>query len=200
LTYGRPEPAIEAVAGAPALKTATLTVTVDYESDAPLSQNVSTRISNAATPSCSTRYIPLSMRSTTVSPFKGLDCPTTSTERSEKRQHCRGQLPPVFGFVQGKRSEVPPSKQQDQGNHQHDARESTPEPPPQNPRSLQMVACPGAILGWEPALSELGEQRRADKEANAEKDNFHHRAAHPLAIGSRVERTSLTSHPPQASA
>jgi hypothetical protein len=37
LTYGRPEPAIEAVAGAPAIKTATLTVTVDYESDAPLS-------------------------------------------------------------------------------------------------------------------------------------------------------------------
>jgi hypothetical protein len=37
LTYGRPEPAIEAVAGAPAIKAATLTVTVDYESDAPLS-------------------------------------------------------------------------------------------------------------------------------------------------------------------
>ena len=37
LTYGRPEPSIEAVAGAPAIKTATLTVTVDYESDAPLS-------------------------------------------------------------------------------------------------------------------------------------------------------------------
>jgi hypothetical protein len=37
LTYGRPEPAIEAVAGAPAIKSATLTVTVDYESDAPLS-------------------------------------------------------------------------------------------------------------------------------------------------------------------
>ena len=36
LTYGRPEPAIEAVAGAPAIKSATLTVTVDYESDAPL--------------------------------------------------------------------------------------------------------------------------------------------------------------------
>jgi hypothetical protein len=36
-TYGRPEPAIEAVAGAPAIKSATLTVTVDYESDAPLS-------------------------------------------------------------------------------------------------------------------------------------------------------------------
>jgi hypothetical protein len=37
LTYGRPEPSIEAVAGAPAIKTATLTVTVDYENDAPLS-------------------------------------------------------------------------------------------------------------------------------------------------------------------
>jgi hypothetical protein len=37
MTYGRPEPTIEAVAGAPAIKTATLTVTVDYESDAPLS-------------------------------------------------------------------------------------------------------------------------------------------------------------------
>jgi hypothetical protein len=37
LTYGRPEPAIEAIAGTPAIKTATLTVTVDYESDAPLS-------------------------------------------------------------------------------------------------------------------------------------------------------------------
>src|ERR671918_2530461 len=37
LTYGRPEPSIEAVAGAPAIKTATLTVTVDYESTAPLS-------------------------------------------------------------------------------------------------------------------------------------------------------------------
>jgi hypothetical protein len=37
LTYGRPEAAIEAVAGAPAIKAATLTVTVDYESDAPLS-------------------------------------------------------------------------------------------------------------------------------------------------------------------
>jgi hypothetical protein len=36
LTYGRPEPTIEAVAGAPAIKAATLTVTVDYESDAPL--------------------------------------------------------------------------------------------------------------------------------------------------------------------
>jgi len=37
LTYGRPEPAIEAVAGAPAVKAATLSVTVDYESDTPLS-------------------------------------------------------------------------------------------------------------------------------------------------------------------
>jgi hypothetical protein len=37
LTYGRPEPSIEAIAGAPAIKTATLTATVDYESDAPLS-------------------------------------------------------------------------------------------------------------------------------------------------------------------
>jgi hypothetical protein len=37
LTYGRPESAIETVAGAPAIKTATLSVTVDYESDAPLS-------------------------------------------------------------------------------------------------------------------------------------------------------------------
>ena len=37
LTYGRPEPAIEAVAGAPAIKGATLTVTVDYETSAPLS-------------------------------------------------------------------------------------------------------------------------------------------------------------------
>jgi hypothetical protein len=37
LTYGRPEPAIEAVTGAAAIKTATLTVTVDYESDGPLS-------------------------------------------------------------------------------------------------------------------------------------------------------------------
>ena len=36
VTYGRPEPAIEAVVGAPAIKSATLTVTVDYESDAPL--------------------------------------------------------------------------------------------------------------------------------------------------------------------
>ena len=37
LTYGRPEPAIEAVAGAPAIKTATLSVIVDYEAGAPLS-------------------------------------------------------------------------------------------------------------------------------------------------------------------
>jgi hypothetical protein len=37
ITYGRPEPAIEAVAGAPAIKSATLSVTVDYETDAPLS-------------------------------------------------------------------------------------------------------------------------------------------------------------------
>src|SRR5918996_1472767 len=36
LTYGRPEPAIEAVAGAPAIKAATLSVTVDSESDGPL--------------------------------------------------------------------------------------------------------------------------------------------------------------------
>ena len=36
LIYGRPEPAIEAVAGAPAIKAATLSVTVDYETDAPL--------------------------------------------------------------------------------------------------------------------------------------------------------------------
>ena len=37
LTYGRPEPSIEAVAGAPAIKAATLSVTVDYASDTPLS-------------------------------------------------------------------------------------------------------------------------------------------------------------------
>jgi hypothetical protein len=37
LTYGRPEPEIEAVAGAPAIKSVTLTVTIDYESDTPLS-------------------------------------------------------------------------------------------------------------------------------------------------------------------
>jgi hypothetical protein len=36
LTYGRPETSIEAVPGAHAIKSATLTVTVDYETDAPL--------------------------------------------------------------------------------------------------------------------------------------------------------------------
>ena len=36
LTYGRPETSIEAVSGAPAIKAATLSVTVDYETDAPL--------------------------------------------------------------------------------------------------------------------------------------------------------------------
>ena len=36
LIYGRPETSIEAVAGAPAIKSAPLTVTVDYETDAPL--------------------------------------------------------------------------------------------------------------------------------------------------------------------
>jgi hypothetical protein len=36
LTYGRPEPAIEAIIGAPAIKSATLTVSVDYETDTPL--------------------------------------------------------------------------------------------------------------------------------------------------------------------
>jgi hypothetical protein len=36
VTYGRPEPAIEAIAGAPAIKSATLSVTVDYETSAPL--------------------------------------------------------------------------------------------------------------------------------------------------------------------
>jgi hypothetical protein len=36
LTYGRPGTSIEAVSGAPAIKSATLTVTVDYETDAPL--------------------------------------------------------------------------------------------------------------------------------------------------------------------
>jgi hypothetical protein len=36
LTYSRPEASIEAVSGAPAIKSATLTVTVDYETDAPL--------------------------------------------------------------------------------------------------------------------------------------------------------------------
>ena len=37
LTYARPESGIEAVSGAPAIKNATLTVTIDYESTAPLS-------------------------------------------------------------------------------------------------------------------------------------------------------------------
>jgi hypothetical protein len=37
LTYGRPEAAIEAVPSAPAIKSATLAVTVDYETAAPLS-------------------------------------------------------------------------------------------------------------------------------------------------------------------
>src|ERR671919_729635 len=36
LTYGRPEASIEAIAGAPAIKTAMLTVSVDYQADAPL--------------------------------------------------------------------------------------------------------------------------------------------------------------------
>jgi hypothetical protein len=36
VTYRRPEPSIEPVAGAPAIKSATLTVTIDYETDAPL--------------------------------------------------------------------------------------------------------------------------------------------------------------------
>jgi hypothetical protein len=36
LTYGRPEASIEAVPGAPAIKSATLIVTVDYETTAPL--------------------------------------------------------------------------------------------------------------------------------------------------------------------
>jgi hypothetical protein len=36
LTYGRPESSIEAVAGASAIKAATLTVTVDYDAAAPL--------------------------------------------------------------------------------------------------------------------------------------------------------------------
>jgi hypothetical protein len=36
LTYGRPETSIEAVTGAPAIKSATLIVTIDYEADAPL--------------------------------------------------------------------------------------------------------------------------------------------------------------------
>jgi hypothetical protein len=37
MTYGRPKPAIEGVSGAPAIKTATLSLTVDYETEAPLS-------------------------------------------------------------------------------------------------------------------------------------------------------------------
>jgi hypothetical protein len=37
MTYGRPEPAIEAIAGAPAIKSATLSVIIDYETSAPLS-------------------------------------------------------------------------------------------------------------------------------------------------------------------
>jgi hypothetical protein len=37
LTFGRPETSIEAVPGAPAIKSATLTVTIDYETTAPLS-------------------------------------------------------------------------------------------------------------------------------------------------------------------
>jgi hypothetical protein len=36
LTYGRPEPSIEPSAGAPAIKSATLSVTIDYETGAPL--------------------------------------------------------------------------------------------------------------------------------------------------------------------
>src|SRR5262245_2666597 len=37
LTYGRPEPVIEAIVGAPAIKSAALSVRVDYETDTPLS-------------------------------------------------------------------------------------------------------------------------------------------------------------------
>jgi hypothetical protein len=36
MTYSRPESAIEPIAGAPAIKSATLSVTIDYETDAPL--------------------------------------------------------------------------------------------------------------------------------------------------------------------
>ena len=36
VTYGRPEPAVEAIAGASAIKSAILTVTVDYETEVPL--------------------------------------------------------------------------------------------------------------------------------------------------------------------
>jgi hypothetical protein len=37
LTYGRPETSIQPVSGAPAIKSATLSVLIDYETDAPLS-------------------------------------------------------------------------------------------------------------------------------------------------------------------
>jgi len=37
LTYGRPEPAIELISGAQAIKSATLSVLIDYETGAPLS-------------------------------------------------------------------------------------------------------------------------------------------------------------------
>jgi hypothetical protein len=37
MTYGRPGPTIEAVAGAPAIKSATLSMAVEYETEAPLS-------------------------------------------------------------------------------------------------------------------------------------------------------------------
>jgi hypothetical protein len=36
MTYGRPEPSIEAVAGAPAIKSGTVNVTVEYETETPL--------------------------------------------------------------------------------------------------------------------------------------------------------------------
>jgi hypothetical protein len=36
ITYSRPEPSIEAVAGAPAIKSGTLNVTVEYETETPL--------------------------------------------------------------------------------------------------------------------------------------------------------------------
>jgi hypothetical protein len=36
LTYGRPEPAIEAVPGAPAIKSGTLIMTIEYETETPL--------------------------------------------------------------------------------------------------------------------------------------------------------------------
>jgi hypothetical protein len=42
LTYGRPETSIEAVPGAPAIKSATLTVIVDYEAAAPLAGSFGT--------------------------------------------------------------------------------------------------------------------------------------------------------------